>query len=195
MRVHQRQDTSLQRVTERVNGLTSFKGGGEEPERDPGIAGRLSRVEACVNIPSRMGAWKGIDGLTDGSAIRIVWGRSASGRYEGEEFYLELDERQKSKFFALFELVGERGTIRNEKSFRYPMKNCGNLGEFKIFKKRLFFFRSGDHYVITHGATKKKDATDPSDIERAERIKSEIELEERQGRLTQTPTYKKGENR
>lgn len=146
-----------------------------------GIARGLHRVEACGNISSGMVTRKTIDDLKDGNAIRIVWGRSASGRYHGEEFFnKDLNEHQRSEFFALFELVGEKGRLQNEKSFRYPMKNCGNLGEFKIFKKRLFFYRSGDDFIITHGATKKKNETDPNDIDRANRLKKEIESQERQ---------------
>lgn len=110
---------------------------------------------------------------------RQIWGRCAAGRYLGEEFYnQECDEHQRSQFFALFELVGPTGRIRNEQSFRYPLKGRGNLGEFKIFKKRLFFFRSENDYVVTHGATKKTDKTDPNELERAARIMDEIRSQE-----------------
>lgn len=80
---------------------------------------------------------------------------------------------------ATFEIVADQGSLRNEKLFKYPLPYCGNVGEFKTHKKRLFFYRAENDLVITHGATKKKDETDKQDIERVERIKGEIEEQER----------------
>jgi hypothetical protein len=111
--------------------------------------------------------------------LRIVWGRAANGRYHGEAFFEgECDEDQRSKLEAIFNIVAEQGFVRDTKKYRYPLEGCGNIGEFKTFKKRLYFYREGNDLIITHGSTKKTDKMDPMDIERAQRILKEIEAQE-----------------
>ncbi|XXF77916.1 type II toxin-antitoxin system RelE/ParE family toxin [Myxococcaceae bacterium GXIMD 01537] len=113
--------------------------------------------------------------------LRIVWGRGSNQRYLGEEFFNEeCNDDQRSKFKAVFEIAADTGFVRNPKLYKWPLNGCGNVGEFKTFKKRLFFYRQGNDLIVTHGATKKTDATDPLDIERAIRIQREIESEEEQ---------------
>jgi len=117
--------------------------------------------------------------MPPGGQRRVVWGRAANGRYHGEEFWeQECDERQQSKFQAFLRIAASNGVIKNEEHFRYPLKGQGNLGEFKIFKKRLYFYRDANDLIVTHGATKKRNETDREDIDRANRIKSEIERQE-----------------
>ncbi|WP_426734400.1 type II toxin-antitoxin system RelE/ParE family toxin [Myxococcus faecalis] len=112
--------------------------------------------------------------------LRIVWGSGANERYLGEDFFLdECSEDQQSKFRAVFELVADTGFCRNEKLFRYPLDGCGNIGEFKTFKKRLYFYRESNDLIITHGATKKENTTDRKDIDRTNRIRLEIEEREK----------------
>lgn len=80
---------------------------------------------------------------------RVVWGRDKGGRYQGEEFFIsDCSQDQRAKFYAVFEMIEEQGVIRNHKLFRYPLISCGNIGEFKTFKKRLFFYREGNDLVI-----------------------------------------------
>jgi hypothetical protein len=110
---------------------------------------------------------------------RVVWGRDKGGRYLGEEFLVnDCSQDQRAKFYAVFEMIEEQGVIRNPKLFRYPLESRGNVGEFKTFKKRLFFYREGNDLVITHGSTKKQNETDNEDIKRLHRIKKEIEEQE-----------------
>ncbi len=111
--------------------------------------------------------------------LRIVWARAENGCYPGEEFFLtQCSEDQRSKFMATFRMVAEAGHVRQEKLYRYPLEGCGNLGEFKTFKKRLFFYRSGNDLVITCGATKKDDRTKRTDLDRVETIKQQVERQE-----------------
>ncbi|WP_158641884.1 type II toxin-antitoxin system RelE/ParE family toxin [Corallococcus sp. AB018] len=113
--------------------------------------------------------------------LRIVWGAGNNERYLGEEFFDgECDEKQRSQFQATFQLVADNGQCRIDTLYKYPLPYCGNLGEFKVHKKRLFFYRDGNDLVITHGATKKTGKTDPNDIIRVERIEKEIKAREEQ---------------
>jgi len=123
--------------------------------------------------------------------FRVVWGAGSKGRFEGKEFFeSECSEDQASKFFAAFKMVAQYGPdFRMPSVFKYPMKHTDGLGEFRTFQKRLYFFRSGADFVITNGATKKKDETDQRDLDRANRIRREIgELEKADSRSPLTPT-------
>jgi hypothetical protein len=117
--------------------------------------------------------------MPPGGQRRIVWGRSASGRYHGEEFFNdECGPDQQDKFEAVMMVVAQTGFSRNTKIFRYPLKGRPNIGEFKTHQKRLFFYRDGNDLIITHGATKKKDETDPNELTRVETLQAEIKLQE-----------------
>lgn len=44
--------------------------------------------------------------------------------------------------------------------------------------RRLYFYRAGNDFIITHGAVKKTDKADRNEFERARRIQGEIEAAE-----------------
>ncbi len=113
----------------------------------------------------------------EGAPWRVVWGARDGGRFKGRDFFQkECDADQQEQFEALFRLLEESddGRIANDQSFKYPLEAQGNLGEFKIRKKRLFFFRDGNDFVITNGCTKKKDETDKEDLKRAHLIRRQM---------------------
>lgn len=107
--------------------------------------------------------------------LAVAWGAGNNRRFLGEEFFdKECDEDQREKLLAYMEHVAEHGHMRNEKAYKFPLKHQGNIGEFKVFKKRLFFFREQNTLIITHGAGKKRDETDQADIDKVKRIKREM---------------------
>lgn len=107
---------------------------------------------------------------------QIVWGAGSNGRFLGEDFFQsECDQDQRTKLMQIMASVSVTGHMSNKKNYRYPMQDLGNMGEFKVHKKRLYFYKSGNQFVITHGATKKTDLADKNDLFRLERLRSEIE--------------------
>lgn len=108
--------------------------------------------------------------------VRILWGAGFSQRFHGERFFDDdCTEDQRDSLLATMDMLVELGGhLSNTKVYRYPLKGCGNIGEFKTHQKRLFFFKNGSDLIITHGATKKRNETDKEEIARAQRIRDEI---------------------
>lgn len=106
--------------------------------------------------------------IYSGRARRISWSSDASGRYRGKEYYDRLQVRDQAKFFALFEHLGDHGTLRNEEKFRYEADGIFVL---KISGHRLFSFMHGMEVLITHGAKKQRRRLDRKQLDRAARIR------------------------
>lgn len=116
-------------------------------------------------------------------AYRVFWGASGQARLKGQVFFHSCTADEQARFTALFLLIEEShdGRLANQTSFKWPLKGQGNLGEIKIHGKRLFFFRHNHQLIIVSGCTKRRDDTKDTELERAERIKTEIEKEIEKG--------------
>ena len=71
-----------------------------------------------------------------------------------------------ARFQAIVDLNPDDDEVR-------PKPLRGGISEFKRGPVRLFCFRDGTHWVLTHGILKKSNKTPPGSIERAERIRME----------------------
>mgnify|MGYP000157663267 CR=1 FL=1 len=109
-----------------------------------------------------------------GAAADVEFAICLNQSRPGLEFYNGLSPRDQAKVLKLFQWLGEHGWIKNNEKWK-PIAET-EFFEFKSFQVRLPCFRSGSRrFVITHGFIKKQDAIAPSEIERAQRIKSEHE--------------------
>lgn len=116
-----------------------------------------------------------------GAKKRIEYAVDRSGQSPGLEFYAMLDDRNKAKFNAFFQRMGEHGEIKNREQFKKIEGT--DFWEFKWFQIRMVCrFRPGGVVLISHGFEKKKDRIPDAEIQRAQRIFTEDnERESRQG--------------
>lgn len=107
---------------------------------------------------------------------RGTWGSvryaiRASGAMEAKNFLeSEADESVRAKFAHLFRALAAKGAIRNEQQFR---KLRGEIWECKRDGHRILCFRDGNCWFLTHHYPKSKRKCPPSEIDRAESIRSE----------------------
>jgi phage-related protein len=81
----------------------------------------------------------------------------------------------RQKFAALFERLGDHGSIKNERKFKH-LTGTDGIFEFKDDQGRvLCFFFKGRRVILTNGFTKKGAKTPKGEIERAERLKQDFE--------------------
>lgn len=116
----------------------------------------------------------------------VVFAALNDGTSPGEDFFSGLDVRDQTKLLALFRLFADTGKIMNREKFK---KISSDLFEFKSFQIRMFCFIESGRVVITHGAIKKRDDLNKSDIQRAERIR--IECKESNTPPTSKPPQKR----
>ena len=110
-----------------------------------------------------------------GSYITIKWAKKINGRMPAKSFFDKiLTDYEKIKLNALFEFMGERGSIVNIDQFR---KIQGyDLYEWKGRKSRILCYYENDCTIInTNGFIKKSRKTPTKQIIRAENIRKECE--------------------
>ena len=104
----------------------------------------------------------------------ILYAVCANRTSPGLEFYNQREPRVQAQLNALFQRLGDFGTILNEEKFK-KIENT-EFFEFKAFRVRMPCFMLPDGLVvITHGFIKKREKIGPTEIERAKRIKAEDE--------------------
>lgn len=79
-------------------------------------------------------------------------------------------QQERAGLFHLFRLMAEKGSISNPEQFK---KERGEIFGFKKYQARVAAFRVGNVWYLTHGFKKKKNRWNPSDLERADRIRTE----------------------
>jgi hypothetical protein len=107
-----------------------------------------------------------------GSRCTVAYARDASGRLNAADFLEseQVPEKDKARLLRQFELVAN-GHTTNREQFK---KEQGNIYGFKSYQARVAaFFGKNGFLFLTHGFMKKKDKWPPTEIERAERIRTE----------------------
>ncbi len=106
-----------------------------------------------------------------GEEYCIEWYVAENGKSPSLEYYFDLDEQQKTKTAALFQLMGDMGQIRNREKFN----NEGDgIYAFKPKPDRfLCFFFVGKKIIITNAFRKKTDKLSPEEKKRALRYRDE----------------------
>jgi hypothetical protein len=118
-----------------------------------------------IKIPARKVVARGPRG-------EILCAVAKNGRMEAEEFLNSPQcKNAKPSLLALFQVIVNANPHDVEIGPK-PLKGT-KICEFKKGQVRLFCFRDGDAWVLTHGDLKKSDQTPPAHIERAERIRRE----------------------
>lgn len=110
-----------------------------------------------------------IDVVYRGREKRVVWTADDSGRMHGKDYYENLGYKERAKFVARFERLGNEGEIRNEEQFRH--EDAG-IYAIKIPRHRLLCFFDLRDVVITHGFKKQKDKLPRKELTKAQRIRS-----------------------
>jgi hypothetical protein len=110
--------------------------------------------------------------VAEGPRGSIVCAVRANGRMEAKDF-LESPECRKFKpaLLTRFQVIVNSDPDDDEVRPK-PLKKT-TIGEFVKGQVRVFCFRHGTAWVLTHGDLKKSDRTPPANIERAERIRGE----------------------
>ena len=105
-----------------------------------------------------------------GARCSVVCAVLEHGKSPAAEFWEHLDNKTRSQFDVLFDLMGSTGRIFNQQHFRHEE---GEVWCFKRFQCRLACFRDGSSWVLTHGFVKKQSKWPRSELERANRIMRE----------------------
>ena len=110
--------------------------------------------------------------VASGPQASIVCAIRTNGRMEAKDF-LDSPECKnfKSAFLALFQKIANANPDDDEVRPK-PLKKT-TICEFVKGQIRVFCFRHGNAWVLTHGDLKKSNRTPPANIERAERIRAE----------------------
>jgi hypothetical protein len=82
----------------------------------------------------------------------------------------KLDQSDQAKLLSLFKRMADHGSVPNREQFK---RVEDDIFEFKKHQFRVFCFRKDNRWLLTNGYRKKKDKLDPSEIERAKRVKME----------------------
>jgi hypothetical protein len=121
-------------------------------------------------MPARHVVARGVHGTIE-CAVR------ANGRMEAKAFLETLECRKhKPALLALFQVIVNSNPDDDEVGPK-PLRKT-TICEFKKGQVRVFCFRQGNSWVLTHGILKKSDETPPGEIDRAKAIRNEdLELE------------------
>ena len=104
-----------------------------------------------------------------------------NGRNEFMEFYKNLTQKDRAKLLAVIAMIEEHG-IQKAIQMKWVKKLEDNLFEIRSkqgsdIQRVLYFHAVKGRFVITHGFTKKSQATSKREIQRAKRIRLEFEEE------------------
>jgi phage-related protein len=103
-----------------------------------------------------------------------------NGDSPATEWLDNLNQKERSKFIALFKRLGDIGKIYDETKFKH-LTGSDHIYEFKYDSNRvLSFFFKGKKVILTHGFTKKSQKTPSGEIEKGEAIKKEFERRSKQ---------------
>lgn len=113
--------------------------------------------------------------MASGKRWAIEWYATADGKVPMREYMARLTADQHEDALQVIELLAIHGNALRVHS---KLVKDG-LYELKRFQVRIFFtFRPGYRAVLLDGVVKKKDRLEPSDVERALRMKRDLEIRE-----------------
>ena len=91
----------------------------------------------------------------EGEEFTIEWYLDGKGKSQPKEYYNDLSEDRKDKFFHLAKMLGDTGKIFNKEKFRHE---DDQIYAFKPQPDRfLCFFFTGSKVIITNAFEKKTD--------------------------------------
>lgn len=104
--------------------------------------------------------------------FRIVYAKRKNGTIPAKDFVENLDKLYRTRFDLLFERLLQTGKIWNKQKFK-KLQGDSELWEFISIPYRIFTFRDGNCWILTHGFEKRKSGTDIKEIEKGVAIKKE----------------------
>lgn len=110
-----------------------------------------------------------------GKTFDVEYYEKADGTFPAEEFILSQEIKMRAKLFKLLELLEDYGNELREpysKSLRDGILELRAIHSNNITRV-LYFFVVGRKAILTHGFTKKTQATPDSEIERAKKYRSD----------------------
>jgi hypothetical protein len=111
-----------------------------------------------------------------GLARTVAYAKDSQGRMPAKDFLAETTgsdaptRLEKAGLYHLFRLMANTGRIGNKEQFR---KERGEIFGFKRYQVRIAAFQVGSVWYLTHGFRKKKDKWPETELDRADRIRSE----------------------
>jgi len=111
-----------------------------------------------------------------GRAGTVAYAKDSQGRMPAKDFLDQtsgsdaLSKVEKRGMYHLFRLMADNGKITNGEQFR---KERGEIFGFKKYQARIAAFQVGSVWYLTHGFKKKRDKWPESELDRADRIRSE----------------------
>ncbi len=116
--------------------------------------------------------------MVKGKCCNIEFAENSNGRKLADEFLEGLNCKVQARLYALFRelLDSDKGVIKNTHKME-KLKGGSGIWELKakirgIGNFRIFCFRKGPTWFLTHGFPKKKEHTQRQEIRRAVDIKS-----------------------
>jgi hypothetical protein len=122
----------------------------------------MPELDGKGKSPAAVGAAATVDFATDANEHQLARSFLAD----------ELTSEQQIKMVALFQWLADFGKIVNREKFK-KLSGTDNIYEFKHNQIRIGCFQSGRYWYLTHGFIKKKDDWPPTEVARAERIRTE----------------------
>ena len=92
-------------------------------------------------------------------------------RCEVRRFIDRLPEKDRRPLLALLKRTAENGPPHNPERFRHEEDG---IFVFKRKGERLYCFRDGTAWVLTHGVRKQRDKARPEDLAKAKRLRGEF---------------------
>lgn len=111
-----------------------------------------------------------------GPASTIAYAVDANGEMPAKQFFENEQgkeapsKQEKAGLFQVFQVMVTQGRVTNPEQFK---KERGEIFGFKKYQARVAAFRVGTTWFLTHGFKKKRDKWPDTEIDRAERIRSE----------------------
>jgi phage-related protein len=78
----------------------------------------------------------------------------------------QVPKAQKAKLAALLRRYALEGELKGETRIRRLKGKVRDFWEIKAHQQRIFFFKEGQHIIITHGFVKKTDSLRPEEEDR-----------------------------
>jgi hypothetical protein len=115
----------------------------------------------------------------EGEVYTIEWYLDDRGKSQAKEYYKELSEERRDKFFKLAKLLANMGKIFNREKFR---SEDDKIYAFKPQPDRfLCFFFQGSKVIVTNAFEKKTDKLSPREKERALRAREDYIIRCKEG--------------
>jgi hypothetical protein len=112
--------------------------------------------------------------LCAGRRITIEFAVRSNGTMPAKDFYEnDLSEEERTKLKPPFARLADDGHVANKERFK-KVEGTKELWEFKLHQVRIpGFYLPGGRFILTHGLRKKQDRLPKTEIDTAEKIRSE----------------------